>query len=149
MAVVKTQRVRIQQELVQLGKAGTFPVVSYNPATGEPTDIDDAVVQAPASVLANEVAVSVSPDLPMGRRRVRRRETWTFELVLDFNCEVSLELFENSLLDRVHLIKRDAPNGLAQVELFWTRTEVSHPVQQQPSAGTSARLFFEASIGRS
>lgn len=116
---------------------GAFAAVSY--PEGEATA--EATTSAlPATVLVNEVQSTFGPDPLMGRREVRKRLAWTFELHLNFNAEVVLDPFVQSLLDEVPRI-----NGYAIKLLNYS---VQHPPQQSPDSGTKCRMVIEASAPR-
>lgn len=150
--IQQSQKIRIQNTLISRGKAGKFFAVSYA-ASGQQTQIDflaDPPVGtvSPASWVCNETSSQFGIDNQYGISRVDKRTTWTFDLLLDFNQEVNAEYFEELLIREPIILPPDKANGLRQVTLRLTRDVVTHPVMQQPSAGTKLRLAFTAEVGR-
>jgi len=142
------QRVRIQRALIAAAKAGAFFAITY--ASGVPNQVDPSTATSipPSSVLCNEIpSTAFDVDPKQGRRLARRRTTWNFELLCRWDVEVSLETFEQSLLDRPFTLPPDNANRLGQVRLNLLRSEPSHPVFGKPSVGTLCKFFFQAETG--
>lgn len=146
----QSQKVRVQNVLMTVGKAGQFHAVTYDKDSGLANDIDftTAPVIAPVTCLANETASSFVSDRLHGREEIDKRQSWTFDLLLGFEHEVTLERFEESLIHAIIRIPRTAqfPD---QVTLRLIQTSVQHPVTQQPSLGTQAKMQFQAVVSRS
>jgi hypothetical protein len=146
MSAIVTNRTRIQNALVNAAMARAFYAVTYpnNVAT-----VASNTVIPPASALCNEIQSLFRIDKDYGRREIERRTAWSFSLQLKFNQEVTLEPFEEYLLDSPIILQRDVANNLKQVRIFLTRTVVVHPTQQQPAGGTMATMTFDAIEHRS
>ncbi len=146
----RSNRVRVQNELVTLAQAGKFFAVTYDKDTKLANPVDDTTdpVIAPASVLANEIQATFSIDPNMGRKRILRRDSWVFQLFCTWDQEITVEFFEDFLFDPLPRLPDDKANGLEDVTLILNRTEVNHPPQQSAANGTAAKFTFEAVVGR-
>lgn len=146
----RSNKIRIQNKLIELAQAGRFFAVTYDPATKKANDVDDTTdpVDPPASVLANEIRQTFDIDPHMGRKQIGRRHGWTFQLLCTWNREVTVEFFEKDLLDPLPRLNDDKANGLEDATLILGLTEVTHPPQQNAANGTAAKFTFEAIIGR-
>lgn len=147
-----SNKVRIQNKLKELGRDGRFFKVTYNSGTGIVDDVDSLndTVEPPKSVLANEIQQQFEIDPEMGRKKILRRRSWWFQLLLTFNAEVTLEFFEEDLLDPLPTLDDDVVTGvkLEDVTLILNRTEPEHPPEQNSGNGTAVKFTFEAVIGR-
>lgn len=146
----ESNRVRIQNELKRLAKVGRFFKVTYDPVTGNVSDVDPGVdpVEAPASVLANEITQNFAIDTEQGRRRILKSQSYVFQLLLQWNAEVVVEFFEKDLLDPLPRLPDDKVNNMEDVTLILARTEYEHPPEQNAGNGSAAKFTFEAVIGR-
>ena len=146
----RSNKVRIQNKLVELAQAGRFFKVTYDPVTKKANDVDDTVdtLEPPASVLANEIQQTFSIDPQMGRKRILKRDSWVFQLFCTWDREITVEFFEKDLLDPLPRLPDDKANDLEDVTLILNRTEVNHPPQQNAANGTAAKFTFEAVVGR-
>lgn len=146
----RSNKVRIQNKLITLAQAGRFFAVSYDKDTKLANPVDDTAdpVIAPASVLANEIQQTFGIDPNMGRKQIGRRDSWVFQLFCSWDQEITVEFFEEDLLDPLARLNDDKANGLEDVTLILNRTEVNHPPQQNAANGTAAKFTFEAVIGR-
>lgn len=145
-----SNKVRIQNKIIALAKAGRFFKVTYDPVTGLANDVNSGTdaVQPPASALANEIQQNFSIDSQMGRKRILRRDSWVFQLLCRWDSEVTVEFFEKDLLDPLPTLPDDEALGLEDVTLLLNRTEVEHPPTQNSANGSAAKFTFEAVIGR-
>lgn len=151
---MKFYRTEIQNALVAAAMAGVFPIVSYDPTThvastsyvsGDLLAVGSWV--APVAALANEINGSFEEARLQRRKYQLDRTNWTFQLKLEFNREVVLELFEDSLRVTPPRVLRDPTNGLTnQVTLRLIDVVPTHPIQQESSTGTKAVYRFEARI---
>lgn len=118
--------VRIQNKLVDLGRAGPFYAVAYG-ADGKATA--GAAVD-PSEVVVNEVASSFG--LPERSRRGYQldRGAWTWELRLGFNQDVLLEQFERAVLGSPIQLPANKALGERQVSLELQSVQHQHPPQQ-------------------
>jgi len=141
--VADSQRTRIQNFLQATAAAYSFPTITYDDITSNAT-VQDAAEDTikPSSCKANEVGSSFERDENQGRRVLRQRNEWRFELWLKFTKEVLMEGFENSLIDPVKRMSPTADHLGVLLELD-ASTPV-HPAQQEAKAGTEARLIFIA-----
>lgn len=137
--------VRIQNELRQLVLDGTFYTKITDRHTGK-VYIEESKTAKPVAVLANEVASQFGmPD--RNRQRMRReRQTWTFQVKVQFSEEVALEPFEEALIANPPVLTHDAKEGLPQVRLDLIQSVYDHPVQQEAETGTAASLTVQASV---
>jgi hypothetical protein len=144
MAVV-SDVVRVQNALVSAAMSGLFYKRQY--------DKDTKLVTLGASVLPAEALVNeTSSTFVVGsnrRRLVRQRATWTFDLILGFNVEVTCEAFEQRLLDkpiRVKVVKLPDVQlqRYASIILELVSAAPTHPVQQNGTRGTRVTYTFQA-----
>lgn len=143
-----SQRTRIQTALLQAAKTGAFFHVTYRD-DGTPNDIDfDGKRIAPTSCLTNEIDSNFSLDQKMGRKLIRRRDTWNFKLILVFPVEVTGEKFEQDLLDKSMILPADPTIGMPVVELNLSESEYTHPTTHDPANGSRIEFTFEAVEGR-
>jgi hypothetical protein len=147
MAVLSSQRLRIQAALVDEFSGVDFPVVTYQD-DGTPNDADDTnTVAAHLPILCNEVEAAFQNDDRYRRGDRDERVGWRFEVIAKFPREVLLELFETSLLRDPPVLP--ATSDLPQVSLRLVETRAEHPVQKNGSSGTTVAMTFEAQEGRS
>ena len=139
-----SQRTRIQNLLVSTAKAGTFNPVSY---TAGVASIDDESSIAPAAAIANEINASFEDDRAQMDDVNRKRKSWQFELHLAWNQEVDLSRFEKSITVPVLRLLPDTDNGFGNVFLRLQSAKYEHPVQQQSSMGSKAKMIFNADEG--
>ena len=146
----RANKVRIQNQLITLAQAGRFFAVTYDKTTKLANPVDDTSdpVIAPASVLSNEIQGTFSIDPNMGRRKILRRDSWVFQLLCNWDQEITVEFFEEDLLDPLPRLNDDKVNELEDVTLILNRTEVVHPPQQNAANGSAAKFTFEAIVGR-
>lgn len=145
MVVILLQKQRIQNALVELGRNGAYPPVTYDPDTGEAAaDTDQSI--APETCLANETSARFGPAAHLRRRQAREIKNWNFALDMAWNQEVTLEPFLEQISDEPPILPRDDANDLKQVTLNLLGGEFIHPAQQQPNRGTRAKITFEAEI---
>lgn len=135
-------RTRIQNYLMQLGKAFEFPTAKYDAQSGLVQVSDDVIAKA-SSCLCNETSSTFSSDKNHGRAEVRQRSGWTFQLLLGFDVEVSLEEFEESLTVPVIRLPQDVSRGYSSIPIRLLRTSVDHPVQQESAGGSQVTMIFE------
>lgn len=143
--MVALQKQRIQNALVELGRGGSYPPVSYDPDTKE-ASADTSQSIEPATCMANETSARFGPARVLRRRTAREIHNWNFSLDLSWNVEVTLEPFLEQLSDEPPILPRDDANDLKQVTLNLLGGEFIHPAQQQPNRGTRAKITFEAEI---
>lgn len=143
-----SQKLAIQTFLIGLAKDGEFYEVKYDPATGLPEPIIPGVAPKiqPGTVLVDETGASFEPDDKMGRRRARRRGSWTFQLILRFQTPALIEFFEQSLLDPAPNVPAEI--GLPGAFLNLTSTSIQHPAQQGAAKGTEAILNIDVEYRR-
>ena len=141
-----SQKGRIQEALLRLGKQGRFFKVLYRD-DGTPTDIDpDGQPTKPQTCLCNETDAEFATDPNMGRRRARKRVLWKFKLVLGFPCEVNAENFEQDVMDEV--LTLPPTDTLPSVFIEIADAEYDHPTTKDPGNGSRIEYSFEAVEGR-
>lgn len=146
---VTSQRMRIQQALVDLALGTEFLPVAYD-SDGKPTPVSPATPRITPStpVLCNEIETSFIEDERYGRDRIRQRASWRFALRFRFSREVLLDFFEEYLMTNPVFVPADTSLGLPSVTLLIVSAEITHPVQQQGATGTVVEYIFEAEQGR-
>ena len=132
--------VRIQNKLVDLGKAGPFYRATYDGAGKKVVDETTAIV--PVTVLANEVAATFDMSPVNKRDYVLDRQTWSWLLKLSFSCEVTGEAFESALMDNPPILAKDTAHK-RQVILKLVRLTPKHPPTQDPGQGSQLDYAFE------
>lgn len=140
-----SQKLRIQQALVDLVRTRSFPVVK-NDSTGKPISPTTGTVTPLTPILCNEVGATFEDDGDYGRGVKSTRSTWTFAIRIRFGQEVLLEGFEEDMMNNPPRIAADG--SLPYVQLRLTASEPQHPVQQQPGTGTIVEFTFQAQQGR-
>lgn len=137
------QKVRIQNALTQALRLGTFYPLSYDRKTGL-ASVDPDKKISPSQTLVNEIQSFFEAAKRTDKWR-RERSGWTWQAVVTFQQEVTLETFEHQISFEKPL-KIPSDGALRPVLLELTQTDYSHPPQQQPSAGTHVVFTFEATI---
>lgn len=150
---MKSQRVRIQNFLIALARdSKLFFGVNYN-ATAESNPFeanepDFGTFVVPSSVLCNEADSVFDVDERKGRNLAGDRLTWDFELKVAFDKEVTVEKFEEALVEKPPFLVRDKSEGLRQVRFFLQRSEARHPVKHESHQGTKVKFFIQAEQSR-
>ncbi len=129
----------IKNELHNLASKGTFPRASYKAGLVSYEESDPAT---PSTIRIRERSSTF--DLPIHNRQTGRREKtlWLFDLIVDFNQEVTSEPFEEELAKSPR-VPADAEQN--QITLELQSVSYEHP----PAAGGSSRITFsvQATIG--
>jgi hypothetical protein len=141
-----TQRIRIQNFLVELARSGVFYPVTYTKGIADPIDIGQSTRQFPGSALCNEINAEFRRDEDYGRSLKLKRVDWQFELLLMFNREVTFEFFERAFMDKPPIL--EAGEGFEQATLMLDSAAYEHPPQQTPANGSKATMKFTAVLGR-
>lgn len=144
-----TNKQRIQNALYDLAVAGVFYAVEYVPGTSKQVDIDPttALVVPPDSTRSNEISGSFTDDQEYGRSRILKQVGWTWALYLEWqNKEVTLEYFLESLTKKLPFLPKT--DVFRSVTLKLLKYDVDHPVHQDCSTGTSAKIMFNVELGR-
>lgn len=133
---------KIHKALRQAAKTHNFPMVNY-PGNARTTT---ATVVPAKTILSNELTASFIT--PRRNRLTYRREksAWTWELLVAFDRAVSLESFEDSLVESPPTIPRDEDEGTPQVVMLLEDAEYRHPPTTSPSSGTRVRYRFTADL---
>lgn len=136
-------RLRIQSALIDLGRAGPFYEVTYDPDTKKP-EVGSAVTP---TVYVNEIAAQFT-EAEVNRRSLKQdRDGWLFSLMLTFDGEALLEAFEKAWCENPPKLARDAVNGLNHnVILLLTQAAYSHPIQHDGPHGTQVTYTVEADL---
>lgn len=147
-----SNKTRIQQALMALGRAGPYYQVNYaaggsDPVQVETTGATPTPTQDPSSVACNEINCSFEVDQRYGRSEKRDRTVWTFNLICKFDREVTSEFAEEIWTDNPPTLPRDASNGLRQAVLQLTDAVYQHPTRRG-SSGTLVTFTFEARLSR-
>jgi len=103
---------------------------------------------SPASVVANELESSFDLDKSYGRRLVRRRVSWAWHLLLEFDIESSVEEQERDWIVNPPLLARDVGQGFDQVRLNLRRSQYTHPARNEGMNGTAVLFTFEVDFDR-
>jgi hypothetical protein len=138
-------RTAIQNVLVETADAGSFPTAIYSNA--RPSLLTEGPSADAASIEANEARASFEIDERFGRTLRQERTSWAWVLRLRFEQEVSLETFEQALLETPITIQRDASDGRPrQVRLLLDDASYDHPPRGGPSNGTKVEYRFVADL---
>jgi hypothetical protein len=138
----------VHNAIVEALQQGIFLPVTYDPTTklmSVPTDEEDAV--PPSSLAANELTCLFGLPERNRRERIMERGTWRWQVIVKFDREVVLEVFEESLVAAPILVARDPSKSLRQITLQLIDAEYVHPPKQSPSSGTQVTYTFEARLG--
>lgn len=101
----------------------------------------------PKTRVTNEIQGLWQRDVNMGRVQALARGPWTWELILQFDQEITGEFFEKFVAEKVPWIPKDEEHKPVMIEL--QRAEYEHPPKQSPSNGTKVSYFFHCTVSRS
>lgn len=167
------ERLRIQNALISAAMSGTFFSVKYDTQTREASYAEDpgsfdpehtqvgpygvpaAFIEpaptnalkriAPTSVRCNEVGSQFGPS--NGTRTFGYdRISWSFEMILEFDGEVSIEQFEQDMTIKPMKLPRNVDLGLREVTLRLSSSTPTHPAMLQPNQGTRVTFRIEAEL---
>lgn len=132
---------QIKNKIVLLGKEGVFPRASYKEGLVTYNESDSAI---PSSCICRERTSDFNVPIRNRQKGQKERTSWTFDLILKFNCEVTSEPFEEELIKNT-IITFTIAEALKQITLELTNTSYEHPTQ----AGGSSHITFSflATIG--
>lgn len=129
-------RTAIQNKIVTVCKAGTFPEVTYDPTTKLATK-STSVFLVP-SVVVNEIALSTSSSVRVNARTSDRGlQGWRFEAHLSFSKEVDTYLFLTHQLKAVSFTQDNT-----KVVIRTAGVAVDQPPRQSPHNGTQMVITF-------
>lgn len=139
-----TNRKRLYDAMRQRILAAQFPWMQFDNLNAI---IIEGTNQMPSSAVLNEKTATYTP-VPKRNRRHQFQETniWAWELILQFNRQVSCELFERDLLQTPVTLPEDEANGLEAVTFRFVSANYEHPTEQQPSTGTKATYQLVAEV---
>lgn len=100
---------------------------------------------SPRSAYTNETNSSFSEPVLRRQSLQVERDSWTFDALVSFDCEVSAEGFEAEMEASPPVLARDS-NHTRQVRLLLRETFPEHPVQQDSESGSRFRFVFEAEL---
>lgn len=166
------ERLRVQNAIIAAALAGSFFVVTYDKDSKEgaygqdPGSFDAEHTQAgpfgasvalvappptnalkrvkPASARCNETGAQFGTSRntrTLGHDRI----SWSFELLLEFNEEVTVEQFEQEMLNPL-ILPRDVDLGLRMITIRLVSSAYTHPARMQPNQGTRVTFRFEAEL---
>lgn len=125
---------RAQAELTRIFQQGKFREVTFEHAGPRERPLE----VSPVSVLVDETSAGFQIDRSNGRERAIRPTSWTMTGTVQFNVAVDVEEFIMRTFNPVPRVLRDgAEPGFS---LIFSRYTVEHPVQKQPSHGTTLRF---------
>lgn len=142
-----SQSDRIHQAIYEAFSNFDFPFVTYDPDSGLRTtsEVDG---EAPSTILIREQQSSFEPAIGFRRQpRVQERTTWTWEAMIAFDNQVSLELFEETYTQTPLFLPRTVDHD-QQVTITLSDSQYVHPPEHASSSGTRATLTFSASLSR-
>lgn len=117
-----------------------FPLVTYN-NHGQEMELGEH--RPPGTARTNEIAARWFPAAVNHlTKRQRERQVWRWELILQFDRQVNLEAFEDSLGTDPPRVLRDDEHD-RQIELRLDSVSYVHPPQNQPTNGTRATYTFD------
>lgn len=135
----------IQTKLEATAYAGTFLEAIYSAA--RPSVLTAGTAQAVKSAESNEVRGAFVVDDRHGRAYRQRRAGWAWLLIIRFDTEVMLDVFEDSLLRAPLFIARDPSDGRTeQVRLLLEDVAYEHPPRGGASNGTEVTYRFVAEL---
>lgn len=141
-------RIEIQKKISEVVKAATFYPVTYDETTKEPSVGVVAIDAAEIFVVVNEVASGFGLDDNYKRSFAQERMGWRFTVLVTFNVEALLEVFEQAWLASPPVIPRDVANGRPfQVRLLLEAAEYGHPPQHE-AGGTHVTYQIVAEQSR-
>lgn len=141
-------RIRIQNKLIEIAEAGIFYPVSYKERKADSIDELHARRVSPSSVRANETVSSFEVDEKYRRELRLARTGWTFQLILQFDSEVVLEDFEESLQVSPPNLAADSDSGQRSAILLVEDAQYEHPPQSEGRGGTEVKYTFAVLQGR-
>lgn len=128
-------RTQIQNEIRSVVLASQFPRITYS-SSGVASE---GASLSPGTILVNEVQSSFEVDKKYGESFREKRGIWQFQILLKFSAEVSLESFEDAMMNNPPSIKVD---GKTSALLVLSKSVAFHPPRQQSSNGTEATIAF-------
>lgn len=137
----------IQNALVALAVNRSFPVVTYAvQAVGGAKSTSQLTTVTPATVIAwQETQLFDEPRLRRRDGRQRERQGATWNLVLQFDRNVSLDEFETDVLASTPVVSRNPSAGVPhQIDLLLTDADYQNPMTQQPAQGSRVTYRFTA-----
>lgn len=125
----------IQNAIVDKVLAGPFYAVTFD-------DSHKAAIGTtpitPQTVIANEVAATFG-EAPRNRRtRQDDYTSWTWQLVVQFNENVTLHEFHSRWNEGIILIPTGSVSGVRQTTAHLLSVQVDHAPNKQPRGGTKA-----------
>lgn len=140
-----SDRIRIQNAIVDFALAGKFHPVTYTVSGGGRHAVEDTTKDvAPASAVCNEIRATFKPAKVQRRSLSQDRDQWFFQLHVAFDQEVTLEAFERTL-DAIPVLGRDSTHTKnVTFELF--QANYQHPTQSEPQPGSKATYTIIARV---
>lgn len=138
-------RLAIQNFIQTTARNHLFCQVTYD---GQGASLATGKSINPKTAICNETASRHEPDQRMGRREIRKKTAWMFQLMLAFDSEVVMESFEelfSSVVPRLHFRGK---GGYGSVAMRIVSSNYEHPTTKQPANGTTAIVTFEVDVGR-
>lgn len=139
------QRSRIHNKLVEIVQAGPYYRTFNDSATK--AAIGGGPV-TPASCVANETGASFLADNRHGRKRILRRDTWTWLVIVKFDVEVTSHLAEDGWLQDPPILPADSTSGSQQATIELERASYQHPTKHQGHGGSVIEFEFNVSLSR-
>lgn len=144
-----SNRQRIHNAIVQNLANGVFLPASYNVNDREMVvpDAEESRIY-PKTVIANDVSSAFGQAKRNRRSRIEERHLWIWHVIVAFDQEAVLDVFEQTFIQNPILLPRDRDRDLLQVEISLKSAEYIHPPKQQPSSGTQVTYVLEARLGQ-
>lgn len=150
MASPELLKLKIHAAIVQAVSEATFPQISFavvgDSASPVMDVLDDTQALAPRSITVYEARSTFRPASRNRRTMTYERDQWLWNLFMDFDREVSLEDFENRILERGLVIPADPVSGNLQVTVTLQSVPIRNPPQRGASGGTSVNYLLVAQV---
>lgn len=133
---------RVQNSIVDALNAWNYPLVTY-PSGRRTTGVATA---KPAECLVRDASGTfITPRSNRMKGGIRERGEWLWLATVQFARPVSLESFEESMIDFPIRLSPDGDSS-HHVVIELLGAEYDHPAENQPSGGVRAILRFNASL---
>jgi len=129
----------IQRAILESVRGREFPRVTYASGTDLPT-LSDTNLRPSRSTWCNETRSTFVEDTNHGCSYRRKRSNWQFNLLLDFDKEVSIEAWLNEISDTPLTVRDENGKLVGRVDLL--SCGAVHPVAHNSAAGSKFSITF-------
>lgn len=138
-------KTRIQNAIRDIVSSVEYFPITYDGDSEDHAALGETAID-PSSVEVNQTAFELAVDPRYGRSLVRTPTEWSFELILKFPKEVSLNELVQTLLESP-IVPRNTEQNHPQVTLKLTDASFDEPTRKS-SSGTKATFTFDAEVER-